>query len=52
METICKTTCATCEDCGARATFTGPCPYMEEIYDAIEIVTICDRCFEQRCDEV
>jgi hypothetical protein len=52
METTCNNTRATCEDCGERATFTGPCPFMEDVYNEIEIVSLCDKCWEQRADDV
>ena len=46
--------CLICDDCKEAKpdVVERPCPYVEDIHGEIELVEICDNCYDLRCDEI
>lgn len=47
-------TMETCQDCGIEnETVTQTtCPFAEEIHGDIIVITVCNDCHQQRCDDI
>lgn len=43
--------CQDCKECKPDVKETA-CPFVQEIYDKIEMVTICGDCYYERCQDI
>jgi len=43
-----------CEDCKQKKpdVHTRECPYVKELYDRTDMVTICDACYKERLYDI